>query len=97
MKHEVERSVYRKLEPAQMPQNDQHAARAEAVAVPQETTTTRQQIEDDVIDAEAASKILKIHPVTVRLKAAAGEIPGRQVGNRWRFSRQRLHAWIQAA
>jgi excisionase family DNA binding protein len=52
---------------------------------------------DDVIDAEGAAMILKIHPVTVRLKAAAGQIPGRQIGNRWRFSRTRLHEWLRAA
>jgi excisionase family DNA binding protein len=41
--------------------------------------------------------LLKFHPVTVRLKAAAGEIPGRQIGNRWRFSRTRLNEWLRAA
>jgi len=58
---------------------------------------TQIEIEDDVIDAVAVAKLLKIHPVTVRLKAAAGEIPGRQIGNRWRFSRTRLIEWLKAA
>jgi excisionase family DNA binding protein len=57
----------------------------------------RDNFEDDVIDAKAAARILKIHPVTVRLKAAAGEIPGHQIGNRWRFSRSRLIELIRAA
>jgi hypothetical protein len=34
--------------------------------------------------------MLPLHPVTVRLKAASGEIPGKQIGNRWRFSRARI-------
>jgi hypothetical protein len=38
-------------------------------------------------DAQTVAELaimLRIHPVTVRLKAIAGEIPGRQIGNRWR-------------
>jgi excisionase family DNA binding protein len=53
--------------------------------------------EDDVLDAKQAAVILKIHPVTVRLQAAAGQIPGRQIGNRWRFSRARIYEWLRAA
>ena len=56
-----------------------------------------QLVYDDVIDAIEVAKILKFHPVTVRLKAAAGVIPGRQIGNRWRFSRTRINEWLQAA
>jgi excisionase family DNA binding protein len=41
--------------------------------------------------------ILRIHPVIVRLKAAAGVIPGRQIGNRWRFSRTQINEWLNAA
>lgn len=52
---------------------------------------------DDVINAVQAAKLLHIHPVTVRLKAAAGIIPGRQIGNRWRFSRSRITEWLRAA
>ena len=58
---------------------------------------TAQQSENDVINAVDVAKILKVHPVTVRLKAAAGEIPGRQIGNRWRFSKKRINEWLQAA
>ena len=52
---------------------------------------------NDVLTADDLAKILRIHPVTVRLKAAAGQIPGRQIGNRWRFSRTRIDEWLQAA
>jgi excisionase family DNA binding protein len=38
--------------------------------------------------------MLRLHPVTVRLKAASGEIPGKQIGNRWRFSRARIEQWL---
>jgi excisionase family DNA binding protein len=33
----------------------------------------------------------------VRLKAQAGEIPGRQVGNRWRLSRKRIMQWLETS
>ena len=54
-----------------------------------------QQDEDDIMTSKELAKVLKIHAVTVRLKAAAGQIPGRQIGNRWRFSRARINQWMQ--
>ena len=66
--------------------------------VPDATTTTPSENEQhEVLNAEEVGKILRIHPVTVRLKAAAGIIPGRQLGNRWRFSRTRINEWLMAA
>jgi excisionase family DNA binding protein len=55
------------------------------------------QDQQEVLTAEEVGKILRVHPVTVRLKAASGEIPGRQLGNRWRFSRTRINEWLMAA
>jgi excisionase family DNA binding protein len=51
----------------------------------------------DTLTAAELAVLLRIHPVTVRLKAAAGEIPGRQIGNRWRFSRTRINDWLAQA
>jgi excisionase family DNA binding protein len=51
-------------------------------------------IPSDVLDVSDLATMLRIHPVTVRLKAASGEIPGRQIGNRWRFSRKRIMEWL---
>ena len=48
----------------------------------------------DILTATEVAAMLRLHPVTVRLKAASGEIPGRQIGNRWRFSRARIEAWL---
>ena len=50
-------------------------------------------VEQDVMDAYEVATLLRLNPVTIRLKAA-GEIPGRQIGNRWRFSRARIKAWL---
>ena len=65
--------------------------------VPSAKTTTPPDEQHEVLNAEEVGKILRIHPVTVRLKAAAGIIPGRQLGNRWRFSRTRINEWLMAA
>ena len=42
---------------------------------------------DDVLDADGAARLLKLHPETVRLMAASGELPARRVGKSWRFRR----------
>jgi excisionase family DNA binding protein len=52
-------------------------------------------IPSDVLDVSDLATMLRIHPVTIRLKAASGEIPGRQIGNRWRFSRKRIMEWLE--
>jgi len=57
-------------------------------------TNKLEPIPSDVLDVLDLATLLRIHPVTVRLKAASGEIPGRQIGNRWRFSRQRIMDWL---
>ena len=48
----------------------------------------------DILDVADLAALLHIHPVTIRLHAAQGRIPGRQVGNRWRFSRLRIMQWL---
>ncbi len=53
--------------------------------------------ETEVMNVQEVAELLRIHQVTVRLKAAAGQLPGRQIGNRWRFSRTRLMEWLQVA
>jgi excisionase family DNA binding protein len=50
---------------------------------------------EDILDVAEAAALLRIHPVTVRLQAAVGAIPGRQIGNRWRFSRKCIMEWLQ--
>ena len=48
----------------------------------------------EIMTTEEIAVMLRMHPVTVRLKAASGEIPGRQVGRRWKFSRSRIMEWL---
>ena len=47
--------------------------------------------------SDELAEMLRIHAVTVRLKAEAGQIPGRKIGNRWRFSHSRINQWMQEA
>lgn len=49
-------------------------------------------IDDDIMTAAELAILLRCHVVTVRLSAAAGKLPGRQIGNRWRFSRRAVLA-----
>lgn len=56
------------------------------------TMETRQK---EVLTAEEAAEFLGFNPVTVRLKARSGEIPGRKIGKEWRFSRRVLLEWLE--
>ena len=49
----------------------------------------------EVLTAEEAAKFLGFNPVTIRLKARSGEIPGRKIGKEWRFSRRVLLEWLE--
>lgn len=49
----------------------------------------------EVLTAEEAAEFLGFNPVTVRLKARLGEIPGRKIGKEWRFSRTTLLDWLR--
>ena len=52
--------------------------------------------QNDIMDASEVAALLRVNVVTIRLKAAAGVIPGRQIGNRWRFSRTRIIQWMES-
>jgi excisionase family DNA binding protein len=53
------------------------------------TNTTR-----DVLTANEAGLLLRVHAATVKRRAALGDVPGRKVGKSWRFSRQALLEWL---
>ncbi|MDR6469527.1 hypothetical protein J2777_003255 [Paraburkholderia graminis] len=48
----------------------------------------------NTIDLIQAAAMLSAHPETVRLKAKAGELPGRKVGKRWVFSTVALERYL---
>ena len=43
-----------------------------------------------------AAKTLRLHPVTLRTMAAAGELPAFKIGRAWRFVEIDLIAWARA-
>jgi excisionase family DNA binding protein len=51
--------------------------------------------DSDVITLEEAAAILRVHPVTLRKKAADWGVPHKRLGTAWRFSRMVLTAWMQ--
>lgn len=49
-----------------------------------------------VLTAEEAAELLRVETSVVLELAAADQLPGRQVGDEWRFSREALLAWLAA-
>ncbi|WP_036246902.1 helix-turn-helix domain-containing protein [Methylobacter sp. BBA5.1] len=47
-----------------------------------------------VLDAHEAAAFLRVHYNTITIWAKQGKIPGRKVGNQWRFIREHLADWI---
>lgn len=50
---------------------------------------------NDVLTLGEAAAILRVHPVTLRKRAAAWGVPHKRLGAEWRFSRKVLINWIQ--
>lgn len=49
----------------------------------------------DVLTLNEAAALLRVHPVTLRKRAAAWGVPHRRLGAEWRFSRAVLMAWMR--
>src|SRR3954466_16021980 len=47
-----------------------------------------------VLKLDEAADLLRADPKQMRKLAANGEVPGRKVGNEWRFSRAALLNWL---
>ena len=48
----------------------------------------------DVLTVEQAAELLQLSPKTVKRLSATGVVPGRRVGNQWRYHRATLIDWI---
>ena len=48
----------------------------------------------DVLTVEQAADLLDLSSKTLKRLAQAERVPGRRVGNQWRFSRQALMDWL---
>jgi excisionase family DNA binding protein len=45
---------------------------------------------DEILTAEEAAELLKVHKRTVYRLAEEGAIPGTRIGHRWRFSKKNI-------
>jgi excisionase family DNA binding protein len=48
----------------------------------------------EVLTVEQAAELLQTEPDAVRALADAGELPGRRIGDEWRFLRSAVLAWL---
>ena len=48
----------------------------------------------DVLTVEQAAELLAVEPDAVRGLAESGELPGRRIGDEWRFARAAILAWL---
>ena len=49
----------------------------------------------EVLSLEEAAELLQVEPGDVETLAAAGELPGRKIGEAWRFSRAAVLRWLE--
>jgi excisionase family DNA binding protein len=50
----------------------------------------------DVLTVDEVADLLKVAPEAIEELAAAGELPGRRVGEEWRFARSAVLEWLAA-
>jgi excisionase family DNA binding protein len=48
----------------------------------------------EVLTVEQAAALLQVEPADVEALAEAGELPGRRIGDAWRFPRAALLEWL---
>jgi len=46
-------------------------------------------------DEQSLATFLHLTPDQVRKMASRGKLPGRRVGNQWRFSQAEIHEWFE--
>jgi excisionase family DNA binding protein len=49
---------------------------------------------DDVLTLDEAAALLKVPSDTVRSRAEEGDLPGRRLGDEWRFARMAVLTWL---
>ena len=49
---------------------------------------------DDVMTVDDVSQYLRLGKSTIYKLAKSGDLPGRKIGGRWRFSQQVLSEWL---
>jgi excisionase family DNA binding protein len=54
-----------------------------------------QAVVSDVLTLEEAANYLKLSSETIEREAAQGNIPGRQIGDSWRFLKSAIDEWLR--
>lgn len=57
----------------------------------------KSQATQDVLTIQEVAEYLRVSEATVRRYASRFAIPGRQIGNQWRFSRTAVDEWLRSA
>jgi len=52
---------------------------------------------DEVLTLDEVAALLRVPVASVRARAQAGELPGRELGGEWRFARGAVLAWLGGA
>jgi excisionase family DNA binding protein len=52
-------------------------------------------VEPEVLTLEQVATLLQVEPGEVQKLAARRELPGRQIGDEWRFSRRAVLRWLE--
>ncbi len=50
----------------------------------------------EMLTVEQVARLLQVSQDTIYRLAARGELPGRKIGNLWRFSERKVRAWSEA-
>lgn len=50
--------------------------------------------EPDILTVEEVAELLAVAPALIERLARDGELPGRQIGDAWRFARSAVLAWL---
>jgi excisionase family DNA binding protein len=69
-------------------------AAARPLAVGRIEVTHTPETGDEVLTLDEAAALLKLPADAVRASAEEGDLPGRRLGNEWRFARSAVLAWL---
>jgi excisionase family DNA binding protein len=52
-------------------------------------------MELEILTIAQVAQLLQLGERTIYRLARTGELPGRKIGNKWRFEREQIGAWIR--
>lgn len=52
-------------------------------------------MDKDILTIDEAAKYLNLNKETIYKHVRSGDLPGKKIGNKWRFSKRKLREWIE--